>query len=146
MDQTNTQGGQDLQSLQPQASQTQQTASGFQPGSGSGLTGTNAADSLNQGISSGNLSVAVAGSNSQTSIPPVTNQPVQNNTSSPVFFVAVLLLFIVVVLVAAYRRTRRLNTVGAGPYTEELGEETTWITRAKDKRKKRKKPKKAHHH
>jgi hypothetical protein len=146
MDQTNTQGGQDLQSLQPQSSQTQQASSNFQAGSGVDLSGNNTSSLLNQNVGAGNLSVGVASSNSQTSIA-APGPVVVKSSGVPGFFVLILLVLFVLALVLAYRRARKFDNdvLETTPAEEELLGEVTWVTKTKNK-KKRKKPKRPHHH
>jgi len=146
MDQTNTntQAGQDLQNLQPQGNQTQQTGSNFQNGSGVNLSDSNTNDLLNKGLDAGSLSVGVAGANSQTSIAPP-QQPVatQDSGVSPFYVIIILFLFFLSVFLI-YRRARKFDreAMTTSPAEEELLEGITWVTKEK---KKRKKPKKAHH-
>lgn len=143
---TSTQGGQDLQSLQPQAGQTQQASSNFQSGSGVDLSENNTSNLLNQGVNAGNLSVGVASAGSQTSVGAPGPVAIKNS-GVPGFFVLIPVVLFIFALVLAYRRVRgfdnnALETVPAG---EELLEKVSWVTKTKNK-KKRKKPKRPHHH
>jgi hypothetical protein len=143
---TNTQAGQDTQSLQPGGNQTQGNASPLQTGSGAGLSGNDSSDILNQGAPAGSLSVGVAGSSSQTSIAPV-EPVVLKDSGVPVFYVFIPLILFFFALFLAYRRIRKLDkTALESTQTEEESlEDVTWVTKDK-KKKKKKKPKKAHHH
>ncbi len=148
MDQTNTQAGGNAQSLQPQAGQTQGSASPLQTGSGAGLSSSDSSNILNQGTAAGDLSVGVAGSSSRTSTGPPGNTA-SANTGIPGFFALIPLVLFLFALILAYRRIRKFDRQtpeeNARP-EEEMLEDLTWVTKAKNKKKKRKKPKKPHHH
>lgn len=141
---TNTQSGQDLQNLQPQASHAQQTTSGLQTGAGTGSLNNEASSLLNQSLVNSNLRVGVANASSQTSIAPAGPMPQKADSAvGPMFYVALLFLFIAFALVVSYRRTRRLNEdVSDNTRAEDLLKE---ISKVRKTKKKRKKPKKAHH-
>ena len=143
---TNTQGGQDLQSLQPQAGQTQQASSNFQAGSGVDLSENNTSNLLNQGVNSGNLSVGVASAGSQTSVA-APESVAAKSSGVPGFFVLIPIVLFIFALVLAYRRVRKFdnNALETTPVEEELPEGVAGFTKTKNK-KKRKKPKRPHHH
>lgn len=143
---TNTQAGQDLQSLQPQNRQTQQTTSGLQAGSGADLNNSSTSNILNQGVNTEGLSVGVASTNSRTSIAPPEPATLKSDSSiGPMPYATLLFLFIVIVLVIAYKRARKFGeqTLESSEAETDLVEEIPLVKKAK---KKRRKPKRPHHH
>ncbi len=147
MDQTNTnaQGGQDLQNLQPQGNQTQQAASNFQNSGGVNLSDSNTNNLLNKGLDTGSLSVGVAGANSQTSIGPPKQPIAAQDTGVSSFYVIIILFLFFLAVFLIYRKARKFDreAMETSRAEEELLEDITWVT--KEKKRKRKKPKKAHH-
>jgi hypothetical protein len=142
---TSTQGGRDLQSLQPQGSQTQQTTGGLQAGVNSSISSSgNTSNVLNQALNSADLKVGLASANSQTSVAPPELIATKDLGVSGVYIFIPLFLFFLVLLLA-YKRSREVaqTSFEGGSPNKELPDETTRVKKTKKKRKKLKRP---HHH
>lgn len=146
MNEANTQAGQDAQSLQPGAAQTQETASQFQAGSDVNLSNGETANALNQGMNTSRLSVGVSSSGSRTATTAPTPANSSGGLDGVIFYVIVALLVALgIILFTAFRRSRKIQLPEETP-VDVIASLDGAASKPKKTKKKRKKPKKPHHH